>query len=144
MTNNEIIIRWHIEQLADTYYEAHLFRFFELYKERVNRKLSYLKVIAQGNEIEHKILTEKNVNDLLSAIEKINFKFDNCENMFHQDPVIEYKLIIKSENYNLNYKWSTDGIYGNENLYFALKYVIETLCEIRELDYPELGLQLKM
>ena len=55
---------------------------------------------------------------------------------------LEY-FILKNSNFNLDFNWTSDGIYGNETLTLSLNYVIEKLSNIKELDYIKLGLEPK-
>ena len=141
MDENLITLKWNIDQLDDTYYEVHLYKYFG---QQNKRKLSTIKVVARGNEIEKRTLTEDEVEWLLFAIQNIKIKFDDGNTLNHTDPSTDYRLRIKNSSFNLDYKWTSDGIYGNDALSVSLMYIVEKLCEIRELDYGELGLHVKM
>jgi len=141
MDDNLTILKWNIDQLNDTYYEVHLYRHLPRTK---NIKLSHLKVVGSGNEIEKRTLTEYEIEKLFLAIEQISIKYDNGQIMEYKEPCDEYRLQVKSAGFNLDFKWTTEGIVGYDVLTVSLARVIEAMCDIRELDYPELGLQLKM
>ena len=61
----------------------------------------------------------------------------------HSDPYDEYRLRLKNSNFNLDFKWTSNGIYGNDALFISLMYIIEKLSDIKNLNYTELGLVAK-
>ena len=141
MDDSLTTMKWNIDQYDDTYYEVHLYRYLGPHNRR---KLSTIKVVGRGNEVEKRTLTQDEVESLFFAIERINIKYDTGNCLTHTDPSDEYRLRIKSSNFSFDFNWTSDGIYGNDALAISLNYVIEKLCDIRELDYSELGLELKM
>lgn len=141
MDDNLTILKWNIDNIDDTYFEVHLYRYFGHQKKR---KLSTIKIIGRGNEIEKRTLSEDEVGCLFFALENIKFKFDDGNTLIHSDPYDNYRLRIKNSNFNLDFKWTSDGIYGNDALSISLNYLIDKLCDIRELNYSELGLEPKM
>ena len=141
MDENLTTIKWNIDQRDDTYYEVHLYRYLEPHQKR---KLSTIKVIGRENEIEKRTLTIDEVESLFFAIEHIKIKFDQGNLQIHTDPYDDYRLRIKNSNFNLDFKWTSDGIYGNEALTISLNYVIEKLCDIRAFNISELGLEAKL
>lgn len=140
MYSNLTTLKWNIDQRDDTYYEVHLYRHFG---QQNKRKLSTIKVVGRGNVIEKRTLTEEEVKTLFFAIEQIKIKFDDGNVLIHTNPYDDYRLRIKNSNFNLDFNWTSDGIYGNESLTISLNYVIEKLSDIRELDCIELGLEQK-
>lgn len=141
MDDNLTILKWNIEKLDDTYYETHLYRYLG---HQHKRKLSTIKVVGRGNEIEKRTLTEDEVALLFFATEQIKIKYDDGNLMIHSDPYNDYRLRLKNSHFNLDFKWTSDGIYGNDALSISLNYVIEKLCDIRAFDITELGLEPKM
>ena len=140
MDDNLTTIKWNIDQHEDTYYEVHLYRYLG---QQNKKKLSTIKVVGTGNEIEKRTLAEDEVESLLFAIEHIKIKFDDGNLLIVTNPYDDYRLRIKNSNFNLDFNWTSDGIYGNETLTISLNYVIEKLSDIRELNYTELGLEPK-
>ena len=140
MDENLTTIKWNIDKRDDTYYEVHLYKYLG---QQNKRKLSTIKIVGRGNEIEKRTLTEEEVETLFFAIEHIKIKFDDGNVLTHTNPYDDYRLRIKNSNLNLDFNWTSDGIYGNETLTVSLNYVIEKLSNIKELDYIELGLELK-
>lgn len=140
MDENLTTLKWNIDQRDDTFYEVRLYRYMG---HTHKRKLSTIKVVGLDNEIEKRKLTPNEVELLFFAIENIKIKFDEGNLMIHSAPYDSYRLRIRNSNYNLDFKWISDGIYGNDALSISLMYIIEKLCEIRELDWSELGLDMK-
>jgi hypothetical protein len=137
MDENLTTIKWNIDKREDTYYEVHLYRYIG---QKENRKLSTIKVVGRGNEIEKRKMTEDEVESLFFALEHIKIKFDDGNVLIHTDPYDDYRLRIKNSNFNLDFEWTSDGIYGNEALTISLNYVIEKLCDIKPFNLSELGL----
>ena len=140
MDENLTTIKWNIDKRDDTYYEVHLYKYLG---QQNKRKLSMIKIVGRGNEIEKRTLTEEEVETLFFAIEHIKIKFDDGNVLTHTNPYDDYRLRIKNSNFNLDFNWTSDGIYRNETLTISLNYVIEKLSNIKELDYIELGLEPK-
>ena len=141
MDDNLTTIKWNIDQHDHTYYEVHLYRYLG---HTHKRKLSTIKVVGRDNEIEKRTLNQNEVELLFFAIENIKIKFNEGNLLIHTYPYDSYRLRIKNINFNFDFKWTSDGIYGNDALSISLMYIIEKLCEIKELDYSELGLEMKM
>ena len=140
MDDNLTTIKWNIDKRDDTYYEVHLYRYLG---QSHKRKLSTIKVVGRDNEIEKRKLTQDEVEWLFFAIEHIKIKFDDGNVLIHTDPYDDYRLRIKNSSFNLDFNWTSDGIYGNEALTMSLNYVIEKLCDIEPFNFSELGLMLK-
>ena len=140
MDENLTTIKWNIDQYDETYYEVHLYRYLESHHKR---KLSTIKVIARENEIEKRTLTIDEVESLFFAIKRIKIKFDQGNLQDQSHPYDEYRLRLKNSNFNLDFKWTSNGIYGNEALYVSLNYVIKILCDIKAFNLTELGLEPK-
>ena len=140
MDENLTTIKWNIDKRDDTYYEVHLYKYLG---QQNKRKLSTIKIVGRGNEIEKRTLTEEEVETLFFAIEHIKIKFDDGNVLIHTDPYDDYRLRIKNSSFNLDFNWTSDGIYGNEALTMSLNYVIEKLCDIEPFNFSELGLMLK-
>ena len=140
MDDNLTTIKWNIDQHEDTYYEVHLYRYLG---QQNKKKLSTIKVVGTGNEIEKRTLAEDEVESLLFAIEHIKIKFDDGNLMIRTLPSDDYRLRIKNSNFNLDFKWTSDGIYGSDALTISLNYVIEKLCDIKPCNFNELGLEPK-
>jgi len=141
MDENLTTIKWNIDKRDDTYYEVHLYRYLG---QSHKRKLSTIKVVGRDNEIEKRKLTQDEVEWLFFAIEHIKIKFDDGNILIHTDPYDDYRLRIKNSNFNLDFNWTSDGIYGNEALTMSLNYVIEKLCDIKPFNLNELGLEPKL
>lgn len=141
MDNNLTTIKWNIDQLDDTYYEVHLYRYLG---QQNKRKLSTIKVVGRGSEIEKRTLTEDEIETLFFAIEQIKFKYDEGNLLINSDPYDDFRLRLKNSNFTLDFKWTSDGIYGNDALAISLNYVIEKLCDVKAFDIFELGLEPKM
>lgn len=142
MDNRLTIIKWNIDQNDHTYYEFFIYSNLDDCKKI---KLSTIKVVGVGNEIEKRSLTAAEVAGLLDKIAKIRVKYDAGSGvMSRTDPADYYRLRIKSFDFSLDFKWSNDGLYGKDALYTSLNNVIKNMCEIRALDWIELGLEFKM
>lgn len=144
------VIRSTVCDITDTYFEAqlyryptegHLFKFPE--KKTKNQKLSRIIVESKCKELINRTLSESEVKKLFSSLEKIKYKLDTDNGIYGQEPEISSELKIKSVHFNLVYKWTTDGIYGNRTLEKSLTSVLETLDSILENDSFELDLPLK-
>jgi len=138
MDGNLTILKWNIDLEDDTYYEVHIYRYFG---PQNKRKLSTIKAVGRGNEVVKRALTEVEVSALIRAIGKVAIKFDESSELVHTLPRDDYRLRIKNSNFNLDFKWTSDGIYGNHALSLALTHIVETLCEIS--DYHTLGIEPK-
>ena len=141
------IIRSTVCDITGTYFEAqlylyptegHLYKFPE--KKSKNQKLSRIIVESKGKELINRTLNESEVKKLFSSLEQIKFKLDTDNGIYGQDPEISFELKIKSVHFNLVYKWTTDGIYGNRTLERSLTNVLETLDSVLENDSFELDL----
>jgi len=137
MDDSLTTIKWNIDQHEDTYYEVHLYRYLG---QQNKKKLSTIKVVGRDNEIEKRKLTQDEVEWLFFAIEHIKIRFDDGNILIHTDPYDDYRLRIKNSNFNLDFNWTSDGIYGNEVLTKSLNYVVEKLCDIKPFNLSELGL----
>jgi len=140
-------IRSTVCDITGTYFEAQLYRYpteGHLYKypekKTKNQKLSRIIVESKGKELINRTLSESEVNKLFSSLERISFKLDNDNGMYGMSPEVSSELKIKSAHFNLVYKWTTDGIYGNRALERSLTSVLETLDSILEKDSFELDL----
>lgn len=141
MDENLTVIKWNVDQADDAYYEVHLYKYW---RQQQKRKLSTLKVVGRGNEIEKRTLTNEEIESLFFALEQVNLKYDDGNEVIVKMPSTDYRLRIKNQYFNLDFKWSSYGIFGNNALQISLDYVIEKLCDLRELDCEELGLEIKM
>lgn len=142
MDDRLTIIKWNIDQHEDTYYEFFIYNNLDDCKKI---KLSTIKVVGLGNEIEKRSLTTEEVAGLLGAVAKIRLKYDGGSGVTSMTlPADYYRLRIKSSNFSLDFKWSSDGLYGKDALYSSLNRVIKNMCEIRALNWVELGLEFKI
>ena len=144
------VIRSTVCDITGTYFEAQLYRYpteGHLYKfpekKTKHQKLSRIIVESKGKELVNRTLSEPEVKQLFSSLERISFKLDNDNGMYGMSPEDSFELKIKSVYFNLVYKWTTDGIYGNRTLERSLTSVLETLDAILEKDSFELDLPLK-
>ena len=144
------VIRSTVCDITGTYFEAQLYRYptdGHLYKfpekKTKHQKLSRIIVESKGKELINRTLSESEVKNLFSSLERISFKLDNDNGMYGMSPEDSFELKIKSVYFNLVYKWTTDGIYGNRTLERSLTSVLETLDAILEKDSFELDLPLK-
>ena len=140
MDSDLTTLKWNVDLHDDTYYEVHLYRYFG---QQNKRKLSTIKVVGRGHEVERRALTEVEVAALIRAIGKITIKFDESSELVHTLPRDDYRLRIKNPNFNLDFKWTSDGIYGNHALSLSLMDIVERLRDIKDLDYSQLGLEPK-
>lgn len=141
------VIRSTVCDITGTYFEAQLYRYpteGHLYKypekKTKNQKLSRIIVESKGKELINRTLSESEVKKLFSSLEQIKFKLDTDNGIYGQQPEVSSELKIKSVHFNLVYKWTTDGIYGNRTLERSLTNVLETLDSILENDSFELDL----
>jgi hypothetical protein len=141
MDDRLTIIKWNIDQHDDTYYEFFIYNNLDDSKKV---KLSTIKVVGLGNEIEKRSLTIEEVAGLLDSVAKIRVKYDCGGGVLTVTcPADYYRLRIKSSNFNLDFKWSSDGLYGKDALYSSLNNVIKNMCQIRALNWESLGLDYK-
>jgi hypothetical protein len=141
MDDRLTIVKWNIDQHEDTYYEFFIYNNLDDCKKI---KLSTIKVVGLGNEIENRSLTTAEVAGLLDKVAKIRVKYDAGGGEISITlPADYYRLRIKSSNFNLDFKWSSDGLYGKTALYSSLNHVIKKMCEIRALNWEALGLGYK-
>ncbi len=144
------VIRSTVCDITGTYFEAQLYRYptdGHLYKfpekKTKHKKLSRIIVESKSKKLINRTLSESEVKKLFSSLEKIKYKLDTDNGIYGQEPEISSELKIKSVHFNLVYKWTTDGIYGNRTLERSLTSVLETLDAILEKDSFELDLPLK-
>lgn len=142
-------IRSTVCDITDTYFEAQLYRYpeeqsaFEFpQRKTLSEKLSRIIVVSKGKELVNRTLSNSEVERLFSSIEQIRFKLDKDERLqVIQHPEIAYHLKIKSINFSLTYKWTSNGIEGNRKLEQGLMSVVETLESVLENDSFALDIQ---
>jgi hypothetical protein len=141
MDEYQTLLKWNIDGDKDAFYQVSLYKYPDWYEGA--KKLSTIKVVGLGHEIDMRGLAPNEVESLISAIEQIQFQYSFSNEICRRLPVDDYRLEIKSENFKLDFSWDSNGILGNEVLYKSLMGVIDSLCEIREVFLFEFGMQAK-
>jgi hypothetical protein len=143
MNENLIKIRWNIDGRKDTYYDINLYHYPNDF-EGNPKKLSSIKIVGSGNEVQMRSLTSVEVSNILRGIEKIKFKFIPDSELTITDPSDEYYLRLESNFYKLIFTWDSDGIPGNSALFSSLMSLIDVFLDIEELNVQKLGLEMKL
>ena len=139
-----IKIKWNIENIPDVYYEVNLYRYFGFDQTSKIRKNSKITVYSRGDLVHRHYLTPTQIENLLIAIEQINIKFNEVNQLEIRTSYSDFRLRIKSWNFNLDYKWTDEGgIPGNNSLFLSLTNVIEVLNKLYPCNYNQLGVELR-
>lgn len=141
MDEYQTLLKWNIDGNKDAFYQVSIYDYPDWYEGA--RKLSTIKVVGLGHEIDMRGLAPNEVESLINAIEQIQFRYTYSDETHRRLPIDYYRLEIKSESFKLDFTWDSNGILGNEALYKSLMGIIEALCEIRELYLFEFGMHPK-
>ena len=141
-SHNRIIkIKWNIFDLVDVYYEATIYQYGGFEQFSTKKKQSKLCVYSKHDLVHRQYLNESDQDHLLFALENIRSKFTDSDVLLRHMPSIPFRLRIKSPHFNLDYKWTDEGIAGNNSLFQTLSYVIETLSDLYPLNLNQLGVE---
>jgi hypothetical protein len=141
MDTNLIKIIYYVDGHKDTFYEIDLYKYKNTFETL--KKLSTIRVIGNGAEVLKRNLTTIEENKIFDSIEKINIQYENNDDLGLSSPSFKYRLKIKTTYFKMDFKWSSEGFFVNHKLLDSLDNAVETICNIQQISYQELGLMIK-
>ena len=139
MKINQLRIQYFIEGNSDTYYDLKL----TMDPSSAKTVDARFKVIAQKRILHDFKVSAASADRVRSGIGAIKNYYDGTPLESRCIPTTLYRLKIRALHYKLEFIWDADGIDGNPSLFHSLMAIIESLEEIHEVDFSELGMRYK-
>lgn len=150
MFQNEIRMKWFIDESFDEdnnpeefplqrYYDVHLYQPPDLFLDKETSSIKYIH--SEGIATE-RILSNFEVTLLSKAITSIKIPFmRDVSEWFRTDPYDNYRVIIKTYNFDLEFRWSSDDAASDPKAYKSLMKLVDLISKIEPIDYEGLGIE---
>ena len=150
MFKNQIRLKWFIDEVFDydndpedfppyRYYDINLYQPADLLQ---NQETSMIKYIHSEAISSDRVLSNFEVGLLAKAILKVKIPFQTDEaEMINAHPYDNYRVAIKTYNFNLEFSWSDNDASSDPKAYKSLMKLVDLISKIEPIDYEKLGVE---
>jgi hypothetical protein len=150
MYQNEIRMKWFIDESFDEdnnpevfplqrYYDVHLFQPADLFLDKETSSIKYIHSEWIATERE---LSNFEVTLLGKAITSVKIPFwGDVAESFTSHPYDNYRVIIETYNFNLEFRWSSNDALSDPKRYKSLMKLVDLVSKIEPIDYKALGIE---
>lgn len=150
MFQNEIRLKWFIDEVFDDdnnpenfpqerYYDINLHQLPDLFEDHETSTIKY--VHTEEVSCDRKLSNfEIGLLDKAISSVKIPFKSDTFE-YSNTHPYDNYRMVIKTYNFDLEFRWSDNDASGDPKAYKPLMKLVKLISKIEPIDYERLGIE---
>lgn len=150
MFQNEIRMKWFVDESFDEdnnpedfplqrYYDVNLYQPADLFLDKETSSIKYIHSEGVSSE---RVLSNFEVSMLAKAITSVKIPFwGEVAEGFMCRPYDNYRVIIKTYNFDLEFRWSSNDALSNPKAYKSLMKLVDLISKIEPIDYEGLGIE---